>query len=65
MQNWRLRSKNNENEIDILFQPMIDRHAHFNYLIIGSNQHQVFGLFSGQLRIGDENFSFETLMGFA
>jgi hypothetical protein len=41
--------KDNEGRLDLTFKPLIDRHGYFNYGIIKSDQHQVFGEFSGKL----------------
>ena len=63
MKEWTFTSK--EKDIDLKFVPIIDRHANTNALIIQSNQHQVFGYFSGTIKIEDKEIKFENLLGFA
>ena len=60
---WKLSSKNGD--IDLTFNPIIDRYSNTNVLIIQSKQHQVFGYFSGTIKVGDKEFKFENLLGFA
>ena len=43
----------NEGRFNLSFTPLIDRYDNANALIISSNQHQVFGLFSGQVTLDD------------
>ena len=35
------------------FQPILDRHSNTNVLLIQSNQHKVFGYFSGKAILDD------------
>ena len=63
MKPWTFRSK--EGDIAIQFQPVYDRHADTNLLFLRSNQHQVFGTFSGEIHADGKTFSFEELPGFA
>ena len=42
---WTFTS--NDGRFEMTFDPIIDRHANANALIISSNQHQVFGRFNG------------------
>ena len=44
---WKFTSSDSRFEMD--FNPIIDRHSNTNLLIIKSNQHQVFGKFSGKV----------------
>ena len=60
---WQIVSKNKE--IDLVFDPIIDRASNTNALIIQSDQHQVFGYFSGQIKIGDKAYQLDNLLGFA
>ena len=48
---WKFTS--NDNSIDFDFVPIVDRSSLINLLIIYSNQHQVFGKFSGKARLND------------
>lgn len=60
---WTLTSKNGD--INLNFVPLIDRHSNTNALIIQSNQHQVFGKFSGYIKIDNQKYEFKDLIGFA
>jgi len=60
---WKLISKNKD--IDLAFHPIIDRYSNTNALIIQSNQHQVFGYFSGTIKIQDKTYQLDNLLGFA
>ena len=52
-------------DINLTFTPLIDRYSNTNAIIIQSKQHQVFGLFSGDIKINDKTYHFENLLGFA
>lgn len=52
-------------DINLKFKPIIDRYSNTNALIIQSNQHQVFGYFSGTIRINKKEISLDNLLGFA
>ncbi len=60
---WKFTSQ--KGDIDLVFNPIIDRHANTNALIIQSNQHQVFGYFSGTIKVEGKEYKFENLLGFA
>ena len=60
---WTFTSSSGD--IDLKFQPIIDRHSNTNALIIQSNQHQVFGYFSGTIKVEGKEITFENLLGFA
>jgi hypothetical protein len=60
---WKFNSKNGD--IDLTFNPLIDRYSNTNVLIIQSKQHQVFGYFSGTIKVEDKEFKFEKVLGFA
>lgn len=60
---WTFTSE--KGDIDLKFNPIIDRYANTNALIIQSKQHQVFGYFSGSIKVADKTFKFENLLGFA
>ena len=63
MSPWTFTSE--KGDIDLKFEPIIDRYSNTNVLIIQSNQHQVFGYFSGTITIEGETYKFENLLGFA
>ena len=52
-------------DINLVFNPIIDRYANTNALIIQSKQHQVFGYFSGTIKANGKDFKFENVLGFA
>ena len=60
---WTFTSENRD--IELTFEPIIDRYSNTNALIIQSNQHQVFGYFSGTIRVNNKEYKFEHLLGFA
>ena len=60
---WTFTSASND--IDLTFEPIIDRHANTNALIIQSNQHQVFGYFSGTIKVNGQEIKLNKLLGFA
>lgn len=60
---WMIQSKNGD--IDLLFQPIIDRYSNTNALIIQSNQHQVFGYFKGEIKVDGQSYMINNLIGFA
>lgn len=64
MADWRIYSSTED--INLLFEPLLDRHSHSNVLVIASNQHQVFGYFTGTIRL-DDNLVIEIkrMLGFA
>lgn len=63
LEDWIIKSK--DGCIDLIFHPMIDRYSNTNALIIQSNQHQVFGSFRGEIKVGDKSFFIDNLIGFA
>ncbi len=46
MSKWTFSSNDGRFEMD--FEPIIDRHSNANVIVISSNQHQVFGFFTGK-----------------
>ena len=60
---WTFTSKTGD--IDLIFSPIIDRYSNTNALIIQSNQHQVFGYFSGSIKVDGKEFLLNNLLGFA
>ena len=63
MKPWTFTSE--KGDINLTFVPIIDRYANTNALIIQSKQHQVFGYFSGTIKVDEKEFKFENLLGFA
>lgn len=60
---WKFR--NQTKDINITFNPILNRHANMNLLILKSNQNQVFGTFSGYVLIDGKQIYFEDVPGFA
>ena len=55
-----------EGRLDLSFTPEIDRCDYLDFKVIISDQHQVFGTFSGTVRLDDGTlFEIEGLRGFA
>ena len=52
-------------DISLVFNPIIDRYSNTNVLIIQSNQHQVFGYFSGAIEVDGQKYCFDNVLGFA
>ena len=63
MSPWKFRSSSGD--IDMDFVPVYRRHSDTNALVIRSNQNQVFGLYSGTIRIEGKEIAFKDLPGFA
>ena len=63
MKTWTFR--NSSGDIRIRFTPIIDRHADTNLFLLRSNQHQVFGVFDGVIKIDGREFEIKGLTGFA
>lgn len=55
-------SKNGD--IDLIFTPAFDRKDHINFLIIESDQNQMFGHFSGKIKVKDREFAIDNYLGF-
>ena len=60
---WTFTSE--KGDINLTFTPIIDRYANTNALIIQSKQHQVFGYFSGTIKVEGKEFKLNNLLGFA
>ncbi len=63
MDEWTIRSK--DGSLFVRFTPVYDRHADTNLLVLRSNQHQVFGTFSGLYQAEGKTIEFSSLPGFA
>ncbi|NHJ13572.1 MAG: DUF2804 domain-containing protein [Candidatus Thorarchaeota archaeon] len=61
---WKFTSNDGRFEMD--FEPLIDRYGKFNLLLIKSEQHQVFGHFTGKAVLDDgTELSVDRFLGFA
>ncbi len=60
---WKFTSASKD--IDLEFTPIIDRYSNTNAIIIQSNQHQVFGYFSGTITVNNKAYKLDHLLGFA
>ena len=60
---WKFTS--NDGAVDLEFTPILDRSDNTNLLVLKSNQHQVFGLFSGTLKFQDKTVEIKNQIGFA
>ena len=57
---------NNDGRFEMDFQPILDRHSNTNLLLIKSNQHQVFGRFTGKAILDDgKGINLKDFLGFA
>ncbi|MDY0295180.1 MAG: DUF2804 domain-containing protein [Acholeplasmataceae bacterium] len=64
MSPWKIISK--DHKIDLTFTPILDRHSHSNVIFISSNQHQVFGKFSGSFQVSEnKKIEIHDMIGFA
>ena len=63
LKDWTFSSESGD--INLTFHPIIDRYANTNALIIQSKQHQVFGYFSGTIKVDGQEFKLNNLLGFA
>ena len=61
---WTIKSS--DKRFDMSFEPILDRHSNANLLIIQSDQHQVFGYFSGKAVLDDGTvLELDKFFGFA
>ena len=64
MSPWKFTSDDGRFEMD--FVPVLDRASNTDFKVLGSNQHQVFGLFTGTATLDDGTvLQVSNLMGFA
>lgn len=64
MKPWIFTS--NDKRFEMKFEPLLDRHSNTNLLVIKSNQHQVFGYFSGKAILDDgQEIILDKFFGFA
>lgn len=60
---WKVISKNND--IDLTFTPILDRHDDTNLLVLCSLQHQVFGKYNGTIKVKNKTIKFNNIIAFA
>jgi hypothetical protein len=61
---WQITS--NEGRFEMKFEPILDRNSKINFLILKSEQHQVFGYYSGYLILDDgSKVQIDNMLGFA
>lgn len=64
LEEWRITDS--QGRLDLIFKPVTDRSSHFNLLLITSEQHQIFGYFSGTCKLDDgQTIVVEKIAGFA
>ena len=64
MSDWTFTS--DDNRFEMSFKPIIDRASNTDFIILGSNQHQVFGKFTGTCVLDDERkIELKDFLGFA
>jgi hypothetical protein len=60
---WKFTSKDKTIHLD--FKPILDRNSFTNAWILKSDQHQVFGHFSGYFKVEDKKIEIKDMLGFA
>ena len=61
---WHITSS--DGRLEMIFEPILDRSANLSILVFSTNQHQVFGRFSGAAILDDGTIVFvQDLLGFA
>jgi len=61
---WTFSS--DDGRFEMSFEPILDRHSKTSLLVLESNQHQVFGRFSGKAVLDDQSIiTISDFMGFA
>ena len=64
MKPWTFTS--DDDRFEMTFQPLVDRHSNMNALFVSSNQHQVFGYYTGKAVLDDgTQIEIENFFGFA
>jgi hypothetical protein len=64
MRPWRVRSP--DGRLDLMLEPVYDKHERTELLVLGTEVHQVFGSWSGSFcPEGNASLSFEGIQGFA
>lgn len=60
---WKFTSK--DDMIHLEFKPILDRNSYTNAWILKSDQHQVFGHFSGYFKVDNKKIKIKDMIGFA
>jgi hypothetical protein len=60
---WKFTSK--DDMIHLEFKPILDRNSYTNAWILKSDQHQVFGHFSGYFKVDNKKIEINDMIGFA
>ena len=61
---WQMRS--NDGRLQLTFTPRVDRHSKLNLLLLASEQHQLFGHYSGHVTLDNgQVLQLHNLPGFA
>lgn len=63
MEPWTFTSK--DNDINLTFKPLLDRHDDTNLVILKSIQHQVFGIFNGTIKADGVEVKIKNAVSFA
>jgi hypothetical protein len=63
MKPWKMETS--DHKLKLRFDPILDRYSNSNILIIKSLTHQVFGKFSGTLKVGTKTIKINDMLGFA
>lgn len=63
LESWEIKSK--DDSINLTFNPIYDRNSYTNAFIIKSDQHQVFGHFSGTFKVDGQTIEIKDMIGFA
>lgn len=63
LQPWKILD--NEDKVNLEFFPILDRSSKFDFLVVKSIQHQVFGKFKGYVKINQKTINIDNVIGFA
>lgn len=61
---WKIQTEKT-GSIDLVFSPVYERVAASNLLVVASEVHQMFGYFSGQVKVGSNIYPIEEVLGWA
>jgi len=59
-----IKVQSKDKSIDLVFTPILDRKDCTNAIIIKSDQHQLFGHFSGEIKVNGNSIKFNNCIGF-